>query len=97
MSGPTQTRHWRSSRPSHWAYNSSKTALNAITVAYCDALHDTSIKINSADPGYVATDLNGHSGYRSVEDGAQIIVRLATLAADGPTGTFESDFGPVLW
>jgi NAD(P)-dependent dehydrogenase (short-subunit alcohol dehydrogenase family) len=79
------------------AYNSSKTALNAITVAYAHALRGSGIKVNSADPGYVATDLNGHSGYRSVAEGAQIIVRLATLADDGPTGSFLSDSGPVPW
>jgi NAD(P)-dependent dehydrogenase (short-subunit alcohol dehydrogenase family) len=79
------------------AYNSSKTALNAITVAYAHALRGSGIKVNSADPGYVATDLNGHSGHRSVAEGAQIIVRLATLTADGPTGSFLSDSGPVPW
>ena len=79
------------------AYNSSKTALNAITVAYAHALRDTGVKINAADPGYVATDLNGHSGYRTVEEGARIVVQLATLPAEGPTGTFTSDFGAVPW
>ncbi len=79
------------------AYNSSKSALNALTVAYAHALRDSGIKVNSADPGYVATDLNGHSGYRSVAEGAESIVRLATLSAEGPTGTFDSDAGPVPW
>lgn len=79
------------------AYNSSKTALNAITVAFAHALRGSGIKVNSADPGYVATDLNGHSGYRSVAEGAQSIVQLATLTDDGPTGSFLSDSGPVPW
>jgi NAD(P)-dependent dehydrogenase (short-subunit alcohol dehydrogenase family) len=79
------------------AYNSSKTALNAITVAYAHALRGSGIKVNSADPGYVATDLNGHSGYRSAAEGARTIVQLAMLADDGPTGNFLSDAGPVPW
>jgi hypothetical protein len=45
----------------------------------------------------VATDLNGHSGYRSVEQGAEIAVRLATLDTDGPSGAFLSEDGPVPW
>lgn len=79
------------------AYNSSKTALNAITVAYAHALRGSGIRVNSADPGYVATDLNGHSGYRSVAEGAQSIVQLAMLTDGGPTGSFLSDSGPVPW
>jgi len=78
-------------------YNSSKTALNALTVAFAHLLRDTPIKVNSADPGYVATDLNGHRGYRSVADGAAIVLELATLDRDGSTGEFRSDFGIVPW
>ena len=51
------------------AYNSSKTALNAFTVMLAHELKDTRIKINSADPGYTATDLNRNSGYKTVEQG----------------------------
>jgi NAD(P)-dependent dehydrogenase (short-subunit alcohol dehydrogenase family) len=72
------------------AYNSSKTALNALTVMWANALREVGIKVNSADPGYVATDLNHHSGNSTVEQGAEIIVTLATLAQDGPTGTFQA-------
>jgi NAD(P)-dependent dehydrogenase (short-subunit alcohol dehydrogenase family) len=72
------------------AYNSSKTALNALTVMWANALREEGIKVNSADPGYVATDLNHHSGNSTVEQGAEIIVTLATLAQDGPTGTFQA-------
>jgi NAD(P)-dependent dehydrogenase (short-subunit alcohol dehydrogenase family) len=72
------------------AYNSSKTALNALTVMWASALREEGIKVNSADPGYVATDLNHHSGNSTVEQGAEIIVALATLAGDGPTGTFQA-------
>jgi NAD(P)-dependent dehydrogenase (short-subunit alcohol dehydrogenase family) len=66
------------------AYNSSKTALNAVTVQFAKELRDTPIKVNAADPGYTATDMNGHSGTRTVEQGATAAVRLATLPDDGP-------------
>ncbi len=55
------------------------------------------IKINSATPGYVATDLNNHSGPRTVEQGARIIVKLATLPTDGPSGGFFNEHGAVAW
>jgi NAD(P)-dependent dehydrogenase (short-subunit alcohol dehydrogenase family) len=79
------------------AYNSSKTALNAVTVAFAKELAPLGIKVNASDPGYTATDLNGHRGYRSVEQAAQIAVRLATLDADGPTAGYFNDQGPVPW
>jgi NAD(P)-dependent dehydrogenase (short-subunit alcohol dehydrogenase family) len=79
------------------AYCSSKTALNAITVAFGQELRETPIKVNAADPGYCATDLNGHSGPRSAAQGAVAAVRLATLAADGPTCAFYDDAGVVPW
>jgi NAD(P)-dependent dehydrogenase (short-subunit alcohol dehydrogenase family) len=78
-------------------YQSSKTALNAITVAHAKELRDTAIKVNAADPGFTATDLNNHRGYRTVEQAAVIAVRLATLGADGPTGTFQDENGIVPW
>jgi NAD(P)-dependent dehydrogenase (short-subunit alcohol dehydrogenase family) len=55
------------------------------------------LRINAVDPGYTATDLNGHRGTQSVEEGAQIIVRMATIEPDGPTGTFADVNGPVPW
>lgn len=83
------------------AYSSSKTALNMLTVQYAHAFtKDTGlshIKINSATPGYTATDLTGHRGTRTVEEGARIIVDLATLADTGPTGGFFNDQGRVPW
>ena len=78
-------------------YQSSKTALNALTVAYAKELRETAIKVNAADPGFTATDLNQHRGHRTVEQAAVIAVRLATLGADGPTGTFQDENGPVPW
>lgn len=79
------------------AYNSSKTALNAMTIQFAHELKDTSIKVNSADPGYVATDINAHRGTGTVEQGAIAPVRLATLPADGPTGGFFDENGVVPW
>lgn len=79
------------------AYNSSKAALNMMTVIWADQLKDTPIKINSANPGYVATDLNAHSGPRTVEQGATVAIHLATLPADGPTGGFFDEDGVLPW
>lgn len=79
------------------AYMSSKTAVNALTVLFAKELKDTQIKINSADPGYTATDLNGHTGYRTVEQGASIVVKLATLLGDGPNGGFFDENGVIPW
>jgi NAD(P)-dependent dehydrogenase (short-subunit alcohol dehydrogenase family) len=79
------------------AYNSSKTALNAMTVQFAHELKDTPIKVNSADPGYVATDINNNNGTRTVQQGASTPVRLATLPADGPTGSYFDDNGVVPW
>lgn len=83
------------------AYASSKAALNMLTVQYARAFaRDPGlghVKINSATPGYTATDMNRFQGIRSVRDGARIIVDLALLPDDGPTGGFFDDQGPVLW
>jgi NAD(P)-dependent dehydrogenase (short-subunit alcohol dehydrogenase family) len=79
------------------AYNSSKTALNAMTVQFAKDLRDTPIKVNAADPGYTATNLNHHTGTQSVEQGARIAVRLATSPADGPSGGFFDDDGSLPW
>jgi NAD(P)-dependent dehydrogenase (short-subunit alcohol dehydrogenase family) len=79
------------------AYNSSKTALNAVTVQLAKELRETGIKINAADPGYTATDFNQHRGTQSVVQGARTAVRLATLPAEGPTGGFFAEEGPIPW
>ncbi|WP_411107542.1 SDR family oxidoreductase [Streptomyces sp. cmx-4-9] len=79
------------------AYQSSKTALNALTLAYAKELRETGIKVNSANPGFTATDMNGHRGHQSVEQGAVVAVRLAVLGPDGPTGTSQDEHGPVAW
>ncbi|GAB3872231.1 SDR family oxidoreductase [Dactylosporangium cerinum] len=79
------------------AYNASKSALNAVTVSFANELRGTAIKVNAADPGYCATDMNGHAGPRTPVQGATAAVRLATLPADGPTGGFFDEDGPVPW
>ncbi|WP_445218410.1 SDR family oxidoreductase [Bradyrhizobium sp. Pa8] len=83
------------------AYASSKTAVTMLTVQYANAFHRSAahahIKINTATPGYVATDLNNHTGNRTVEEGAEIVVELATLPDDGPSGSFFNDAGVVPW
>jgi NAD(P)-dependent dehydrogenase (short-subunit alcohol dehydrogenase family) len=79
------------------AYNSSKSAVNMITIQFAWELRDTQIKVNAADPGYVATDMNQNQGIRSVEQGAATPVRLALLPADGPTGGYFDDDGPIPW
>jgi NAD(P)-dependent dehydrogenase (short-subunit alcohol dehydrogenase family) len=72
-------------------YNSSKSALNMITVAFAKELLAHGIKVNAANPGYVATDLNNNQGYRSVEQGATVAVHLATLGPMGPSAGFFND------
>jgi NAD(P)-dependent dehydrogenase (short-subunit alcohol dehydrogenase family) len=79
------------------AYNASKAALNAATVALAKELRDTGIKVNAADPGYTATDLNQHQGTRTVEEGARAAVQLALLGPEGPTGQFFDEEGTVPW
>jgi NAD(P)-dependent dehydrogenase (short-subunit alcohol dehydrogenase family) len=80
-----------------FGYAASKSLVNAFTVRLANELREKRIKVNSACPGYCATDLNRHTGPRTVQQGAKIIVRLATLPDDGPTGGFFDDAGSVPW
>ena len=80
------------------SYSSSKTALNAITLAYAKALAEFNIKVNAADPGFTATEINNFdSRGHSVEVGVISTIRLATLPDDGPTNSFENKDGVVPW
>lgn len=79
------------------AYSTSKTALNALVAHYARELATTSIKVNGAAPGHVATDFNGFRGTRTPEEGAAIAIELALLPEDGPTGGFFEDAGPIAW
>lgn len=76
-------------------YPSSKAALNMVTTQYAKAL--PRFRVNAVDPGYTATDLNDHRDNKTVEAGAGIIVTMVTIPADGPTGGFFSEDGPVAW
>ncbi len=88
---------WDFASVKYLAYNSSKTAVNAITIQFAYELRNTPIKVNAADPGYVATDMNQNQGVRSVEQGAATPVRLALLPPDGPTGGYFNDEGVIPW
>jgi NAD(P)-dependent dehydrogenase (short-subunit alcohol dehydrogenase family) len=79
------------------AYAMSKTALNALTLAYAKELRGTAFKVNAVDPGYCRTDFNGGEGAQSAADGAVAVVALATLGADGPSGTYAHAEGEVPW
>ena len=89
------------SRIHELAYSSSKAALNMITVRYAQAIPE--IKFNVATPGevanrkFAATDMNNHTGELTVLEGTDSIIKLATLGAGGPTGTFIDRLGPVGW
>ncbi|MGW0231473.1 SDR family NAD(P)-dependent oxidoreductase [Actinopolymorpha singaporensis] len=77
------------------AYPASKAAVNMITVQYAKAF--PAMRINAVEPGYTATDLNHHTGTQTVAEGAQIIVRMAQVGADGPTGGYFGADGPLPW
>jgi len=95
------TLHSREDRSANWAlfsaYGSTKTALNAFTRMLANELKDTPFRVNSVTPGYTATDLNQHQGFRTVEEGAEPIVRVATQTDETVTGKFYSDGGEVPW
>jgi NAD(P)-dependent dehydrogenase (short-subunit alcohol dehydrogenase family) len=79
------------------AYNLSKTALNAVTRMVADAVGGSNILVNSVCPGWVRTAMGGRSAPRSVEQGADTIVWLATLPDGGPSGGFFRDRKPIPW
>jgi NAD(P)-dependent dehydrogenase (short-subunit alcohol dehydrogenase family) len=77
------------------AYRVSKTALNALTRTL--ASDERWVKVNTMCPGWVRTDMGGPTATRSVEEGADTAVWLATLPDDGPTGGFFRDRKPIPW
>jgi len=83
--------------PVSGGYAPSKTFLNALVIQYVKDLKGSNILINAGCPGFVATDLNGHRGTRTPQQGAAIAIKLATLPDDGPTGTYSDDAGPIPW
>jgi len=68
-----------------------------LTVQFAAELKDTGIKVNSADPGFTATDLNNHRGHQTIPQGAAAAIRLALLAYNGPTGGFFSASAEEPW
>ena len=79
------------------AYGISKTALNAVTRKFADALKGDRIAVNSVCPGWVKTDMGGAGAHRTVEQGADTVVWLATEAALEVTGQFLRDRKPIGW
>ncbi|GAA1683017.1 SDR family NAD(P)-dependent oxidoreductase [Fodinicola feengrottensis] len=77
------------------AYPASKTAVNMITVQYAKAFPN--MRINAVEPGFTKTDLNGNNGLQTVEQGAEIIVRMARVGVDGPTGGYFDAEGTLPW
>jgi NAD(P)-dependent dehydrogenase (short-subunit alcohol dehydrogenase family) len=77
-------------------YPSSKTALNALTVAMAIELEPEGITVNAVSPGYTRTNLNGYSGTETLEEGTREAVRVALLGPDGPTGTFTRWEGEII-
>ena len=76
-------------------YSASKAAFTMLTTEYAKLLPH--FRVNAADPGYTATDFNSNSGPQTVTEGTDAIVRLATLGADGPTGTLTDRYGTLGW
>jgi NAD(P)-dependent dehydrogenase (short-subunit alcohol dehydrogenase family) len=77
-------------------YGASKAAVSMLTVQYAKAL--PGIKFNAVEPGFTATDLTPFSGAgQPVEKGAEVIVRMATIGKDGPTGTFQENEDELAW
>jgi NAD(P)-dependent dehydrogenase (short-subunit alcohol dehydrogenase family) len=80
-----------------FAYDASKTALNAFTVHLAHELRDTRIKVNSAHPGWVKTDMGGPAAPMEAPEGGKTSVQLATLPDDGPTGGYFHLGQPLPW
>jgi NAD(P)-dependent dehydrogenase (short-subunit alcohol dehydrogenase family) len=81
------------------SYSPSKAALNSVTVQFANELRDTPCKVNAADPGYTRTDMTagGRATERTPGTAAAIVIHLATLGPDGPTGKFFDEHGEVPW
>jgi NAD(P)-dependent dehydrogenase (short-subunit alcohol dehydrogenase family) len=77
------------------AYPASKSAVNMVTLQYAKAF--PTMRINAVEPGFTKTDLNGNTGHQTVEEGAEIIVRMAQLGPDGPTGGYFDAEGTLPW
>jgi NAD(P)-dependent dehydrogenase (short-subunit alcohol dehydrogenase family) len=78
-------------------YNTSKTALNSVTIQFANELRQSAIKVNAVCPGYCATAMSGYQGPRTPRQGASVAIRYATIADDGPTGGYFHEGGPIPW
>jgi NAD(P)-dependent dehydrogenase (short-subunit alcohol dehydrogenase family) len=76
-------------------YTTSKAAVIMLTIQYSKLL--PGMRVNTIDPGYTATDLNGHNGYQTVTEGTDAVIAMATIDSDGPTGTFSDREGVVAY
>jgi len=76
-------------------YMTSKAAVIMLSLQYSKLL--PAVRVNSIDPGYTATDLNGHNGTQTVTQGTDAIVAMATIGSDGPTGTFSDRSGVIAY
>jgi NAD(P)-dependent dehydrogenase (short-subunit alcohol dehydrogenase family) len=77
------------------AYPASKAAVNMITVQYAKAFPN--MRINAVEPGFTKTDLNWNTGRQTVEQGAEVIARVAQMGPDDPTGRYFDAAGAVPW
>jgi NAD(P)-dependent dehydrogenase (short-subunit alcohol dehydrogenase family) len=80
-----------------FAYDASKTAVNAFTIHLAYELRDTKIKVNSAHPGWVKTDMGGDQAPMELSEGGKTSAALATLPDDGPTGGYFHQGKPLPW
>jgi len=80
-----------------FAYDASKAALNSFTIHLAHELRGTKIKVNSAHPGWVKTEMGGEGAQLEIEDGARTSVELATLPDNGPTGAYLHMGEPLPW
>ena len=78
-------------------YAGTKAALNMFTVHLAGELKDAGIRVNSVNPGFTATDFNGHRGPQTVEEGAREVLRVALLEQDVPSGVFAETSGIIPW
>lgn len=89
--------NWKFAAVKRIGYCASKAAMNMMTAQLAGELRETSIKVNSVNPGYTATDLNNHQGPQTIEEGSAETIRAALLGADGPSGQFLETGGQLPW
>ena len=76
-------------------YTTSKAAVIMLSLQYSKLL--PAMRVNTVDPGYTATDLNGNNGHQTVTEGTDAVVAMATIGTDGPTGTFSDRDGVIAY